>query len=404
MVFNHKFGNGDDVNLAVYAGNHSIEQFLPFSGSFAASGGGVVDLNRKFGGLTAQYIHHMRIAGIKAQLVAGFDYEYEDEHRKGYVNNFGTIGALRRNENDTARTIAEYAELVLHPVSRLRIDAGIRHDQNRFTIQDLYVTPTLINDSGSILYGNTSAVFGMAYRITPTTNIYFSYGNGFDTPTLDELAYLPNGQAGLNTALQPATSQNFEIGVKSFITPNTYLQLAAFHIHTNNEIAVSSSTGGRTAYTNRGQTQRNGIDASIDANLPHHLEFYASYSLLKAFFQDSALAGAALPGVPQQRLYAEADWRDPATGFYTRLSGRWQSRMFVNDVNSAYAPGYFVADWAGGFEQKLGKLDLNEFVRLNNIFNRSYIGAVVVNNTQGAYYEPAATRNVLVGVSASYRY
>ncbi len=41
---------------------------------------------------------------------------------------------------------------------------------------------------------------------------------------------------------------------------------------------------------------------------------------------------------------------------------------------------------------------------LNNIFDREYIGAVIVGDANGRYFAPAPTRNFLVGVSASYTF
>ena len=44
---------------------------------------------------------------------------------------------------------------------------------------------------------------------------------------------------------------------------------------------------------------------------------------------------------------------------------------------------------------------LREFARLNNFTNRNYVGTVIVGDTNGRYFEPSATRNFLVGVSAN---
>lgn len=404
LVFRHKINDANSIRVMIYEATHSVLQYLPFTGSFAASGGGVVDLARKSGGIGGRWTHKAALAGVPVTSIVGVDFGYEDQHRKGYVNNFGSIGALRRNEQDIARNIAEYGEIELKPTRRLLLDAGLRHSQEHFNVRDLYVTPKLTNDSGSISYAHTSFVAGATFHLTPQTNLFADYGDGFETPTLDQLAYLPNGLAGLNAALVPTTSQNYEAGIKSLIAGNTYFKLALFHIHTNNQIVVSSSTDGRTAYANEGQTARNGIDASVDSFLPHHVELYAAYSLLHARFEHSAVAGRALPGVPQQRVYGEVDWRDPASGFYTTLDGQWQSRMYVDNANSAYAAGYFTAGAAGGFRQKLGPLGLDEFLRVNNLFDRTYVGAVVIAASNAAYYEPSPGRNFIVGMTAKYRF
>ena len=42
---------------------------------------------------------------------------------------------------------------------------------------------------------------------------------------------------------------------------------------------------------------------------------------------------------------------------------------------------------------------MNPFLGFNNVFNRAYVGSVVINATAGRYYEPAPGRNMYVGFS-----
>ncbi|HET9148022.1 MAG TPA: TonB-dependent receptor, partial [Acetobacteraceae bacterium] len=259
VALNHRINQDNSISVLVYEGTHDVLQYLPFTGSFAASGGGVIDLSRKFGGIDTRWTNKSRIAGMKLTSIAGVDFGYEHQHRKGYVNDFGTIGALRRNENDVAVDVAEYAQAELDPNRRWSLVAGIRHSLESFSVQDLYVTKALASDTGSVSYGHTSLVAGAVYHLTPVTNLFADYGQGFETPTLDQLAYLPGGIAGLNSSLKPAVSQNYETGIKSFVTPETYLKIALFHIHTSDEIVVFSNVNGRTSYANEGNTGRNGV-------------------------------------------------------------------------------------------------------------------------------------------------
>ncbi|HUP94813.1 MAG TPA: hypothetical protein VM164_07885, partial [Burkholderiales bacterium] len=53
-----------------------------------------------------------------------------------------------------------------------------------------------------------------------------------------------------------------------------------------------------------------------------------------------------------------------------------------------------------GFEQRTRQWRFSEFVRVDNITNRSYIGSVIVAEANGRFYEPAPGRNWLAGVSA----
>jgi iron complex outermembrane receptor protein len=53
-----------------------------------------------------------------------------------------------------------------------------------------------------------------------------------------------------------------------------------------------------------------------------------------------------------------------------------------------------------GATQRLGAWTLRGFVRSDNVTDRDYIGAVIVGDTNGRYYEPAPGRTWFAGASA----
>ena len=77
------------------------------------------------------------------------------------------------------------------------------------------------------------------------------------------------------------------------------------------------------------------------------------------------------------------------------------SRVFVNDVNSDAAAGFAAAGANVGYQARFGKVDLSGFARVDNLFSRRYAGSVIVNEGNGRYFEPAPTRNYIVGVAAT---
>jgi iron complex outermembrane receptor protein len=42
---------------------------------------------------------------------------------------------------------------------------------------------------------------------------------------------------------------------------------------------------------------------------------------------------------------------------------------------------------------------MNTFVRANNLFNKRYVGSVIVNDGNSRFFEPGPGFNVLAGVS-----
>ena len=67
----------------------------------------------------------------------------------------------------------------------------------------------------------------------------------------------------------------------------------------------------------------------------------------------------------------------------------------ANTVGSARAAAYTVLDLAFAREFGPGR---RAFLRIGNLFDRHYVGSVIVNEGNGRYYEPAPGRQWLLGL------
>jgi len=47
---------------------------------------------------------------------------------------------------------------------------------------------------------------------------------------------------------------------------------------------------------------------------------------------------------------------------------------------------------------------VSTYLRLNNIFDHSYVGSVIVNESNGRYYEPAPTRTIFGGIQINWKH
>lgn len=402
LVWDHRFDADNTMRLSAYSGTRHIVQYLPFTGNFGFSAGGVVDLHDNFGGTTAEFTHRGELAARAYSLAAGLDYARENEFRKGYVNEFGTTGALRNDQFNTVDNFAQYVQAHWSLTPRLALSGGVRHDQVRFNSSTAADAPFGAGTGGGARYSSSDPVVGLLYQVDHHTRIYADYGHGFVTPTFYQLAYRPDGQPGLNFALQPMHLRNTELGLRSQFG-NLRFDASVYDITTDNQIVVYASSGGRTSYTNAGRTRRYGTDLSANVALPAHLSARLAYSYIDVHFVGGPYDGNVLPGVPRQQLYAGLTWRPPLQspalhGFYTTLSALIRSQVYVDSQNSDAAQGYGVLNWAAGVEQKHGPWNLSEFFRVDNLLNHNYIAAVVIADTNGRYFEAAPGRNTIVGV------
>jgi len=238
--------------------------------------------------------------------------------------------------------------------------------------------------------------------------VYFSFGQGFETPTFAELAYKPTGP-GLNFNLLPATATAYELGLKWLPLPTQRVNLAVFTAQTKDEIVINSATGGRTTYANAGKTRRRGVEAEWDAELPGGFTAHANYTYLLAEFADPYTsgtppviipAGSKLPGVPPQQFYGVLNWAPGGwSGFNVSGEVQYVGKIYANDRNTAAAPGYTIGNAQAGFAQSAGRVKITEYVRLNNIADKKYVGSVIVGDTNQRYFEPAPGRNWFVGAT-----
>ena len=411
-ALDHRFGGGLDLHVDAYGGQRLIRQYLAFSGAALTSSGGVTDLDRDFGGVGARLVWHASALGRPLVVTVGADTDRQHERRRGFVNNDGALGDLRRDEDDTVRSTDFYAQAEWAFAARWSALLGIRTSTVRYSSDDHYVTEQNPDDSGSQRFEDTSPVAGIVFHASDRLNLYASYGEGFETPTFAELAYRSGG-SGLNFALQPATSRASEVGVKYQAGERHRLNAAAFYIDTKNEIVVDAATGGRTTFKNAGATRRRGIEASWDGNYRYGLSTRVALTWLRAEFADPYTtgapptvvpAGSKLPGVPSQQAYAELAWAPGRwSNLDTALEALYVDKLYVNDRNTDAAPAYAVMNARIGFSQTSGRATWREFVRVNNLFDRNYAGSVIVGDTNGRYFEPAPGRNWFVGASVDVR-
>jgi len=402
-VYELPISSVDTVNARVYGGARRVVQFLGQEGDTPLGSGGVVDLDRAYGGLGLRWTR--RITSLT--LSAGADVDQLDENRRGYVNSAGKQGALRRDEDDTVRNTDAYLQAEWHFDDAWSVSGGARHSHVRFTSRDRYVTAVNPDDSGSLDFRRTTPVAGILFKASERLHLYANAGEGFETPTFAELAYRPGGATGLNFALRPSVSRQYEAGAKARLAGGVRLNAAVFRTETRDEIVTNASSGGRTDFKNASRTRRDGIEAALQAPLGAGFEASLAYTGLRARFTEGfsigttpVAAGRRLPGVPASVVHAEVAWRH-AGGFHAAIEARRSDRVYVNEANSDAAEGYTVANVRAGYEQRIGDWRWTGFIRVDNVADRRYAGSVIVAEARGRFFEPAPGRNAFGGVEVS---
>lgn len=393
-----------------YWGQREVVQYQSISKFFQSlekHPGGVIDFDRQFYGADLRWTGTDILQNTK--LIAGVAVDGMTEDRKGYQNfvgnTLGVKGELRRNEDNTLWNADPYIQASYNFAPDWTLDAGLRYSNVHFKSEDRYLSNG--DNSGKTTYEKLLPSVALSWKIFPDLMTYASYAQGFETPTFTEMAYPADGSNDV-LSLKAAESETYELGLKS---ANRFgdMTLAAFQTQTKNDIVSAGSDGGRSTFRNADKTLRKGLELSWNKDLWRDLTAQASYSYIDATFDADIPAigtvaavssGNYIPGIAKNQAFVSLGWK-PENGFNAGLDVRYSDRIFVNDINSEVAPSYTVAGANVGYNWNVKDLSIKTFARVDNLFDKDYSGSVIVNESNGRFYEPAEGRNWSAGLSVT---
>jgi iron complex outermembrane recepter protein len=421
----HRFANtGPLAESAVtaYFGERSVTQWLAIAAGTQGSprhGGGVIDFDRAYRGLDARLTWRFG----EAALVTGAAYERQRDARRGYLNytgtvaapRYGVIGALRRNENNSATSRDVYAQLEAPLGESFAVSGGVRAGKVRLGAADAYLSNG--DDSGSRDFKYTNPVLGLRWQLARGLNLHASVARGFESPTLGELAYRTDGSGGFNTALQPQKSRQAEVGAKwRSLDGALALDAALFRVTVDDEIGVATNAGGRQSFQNVGRTLREGAEVSFAWRFNPQWRTQWAVTLLDATYRDGFLACAGIPcttpnvpiaagnriaGTQRGLAFAELAWQ-PHANTELGVEVRKASALTANDSNSEAASRYTLFALRALHRYTLPEnFQLELLARLDNAFDKAYAGSVIVNDANGRFYETGAPRSWLLSMRLS---
>lgn len=376
----------------------------------ASSAGGVIDLGRLSDGIS---IGH-QWSGPRGAFSLGFDAGQLQEARRGYENfigdQLGVRGRLRRDEVNDIVNKEMYAIGDWRPSPGWSLLGAVRHSRISFASNDRYFAMNNGDDSGRVDYRETSVSLGGA-RSFANGEIFASVGRGFETPTVTELAYRPDGGGGFNFGLRPAHFVSSEIGAR-WRYKDIQASIALYGVSGEDEIVPADSRGGRASFANAGRTSRAGFEMGLSGKIGASWSYALAANWIRARFDEEFSyqvfvngnnltrvvgAGNRVPGVPRADAYAELMWRSTNEVFGAAIEARVSDSIMADDRNTDFANGNarlaLRMDWRPAKSH-----GWHGFIRVDNVFDRQYVGSVIVNEGNSRYFEPGAGRGFTVGV------
>jgi len=422
VIFEQSLGVGT-LRTVVYDGNRQVTQFLaipPTTQNNPLHSGGVVDLNGDYRGGDLRWSWESELAGRPLEVTLGGNFDWQSQLRRGYQNYagpaaaptaLGVVGALRRDETDRVTGFDQFAQAWWQFTDRWSVLAGARHSQVKFSVDDRYITSGNPDDSGDKSYGDSTLVGGVMFKQSDALRLYASTGDGFETPTFNELGYRADGGSGLAFNLLPEQSHNYELGAKWRPAGGIELDASLFRSDTHNELVVARNSGGRSSYRNVDRSRREGAEASLLLPFARDWRLEADYTLLDAKFTSGYMVcsgtpcttpnvtvapDSRIPGAPHQQGRLRMSWTPGAWNAALELTG--SSSIAVNDGATVTAPGYGLWNVDAGYNWHLTGSDLRVFVRVENLLDKDYVGSVIVNEGNGRYFETGLARSSMLGL------
>jgi len=388
-----KLASGDEATVTVFGLARDLENPQTFA---------YIRLNRAAYGTRAVITHR------GGAVTAGIDIQRQRDDRANFGNAGGapdTVRALDQLEHVTE--LGPFVQAVVGVAARSTLTAGLRYDRVSFDVRDRLVGDSSAdlkyrNDSGRRVMAALSGSLGATLQAGAALTVYASAGSSFETPTTTELANRPDTAGGFNSGLSPQRAWTYEVGARGPSWEVAVYQADVRDALVGFEIPASP---GRRFFRNAGSARHRGVELAAGAAPLPGLDFRVTWTYSDFRYRHYAftaagtthvLDGRRLPGIPRHALRLALRAR-PASlrGTWVELETQHASRYAVDDTLSRETSPWWVTNLRAGSDGA----HVAPFVAVQNLFNRKYVGSVVVNAAAGRYYEPAPGRNLLVGLT-----
>ncbi len=404
VTLRRQFAGGGEASLTVFGVTRSLKNPTTFA---------YIDLDRFDYGARLSVMRPIPLGSLDHRLTAGVDFQRQRDDRLNFGNVAGEPDTVRRlDQLEHATEVGPFVQSAVQLARRVSVTTGLRYDWVNFQADDRLITATNPDDSGRRLMKALSGSIGIAVAPSDAVTAYGNVGTSFETPTTTELTNRPSGAGGFNPTLEPQKATNYEFGVRGSVGERLNYSVALFDAEVRGELIpfpVPADTTGRVYYQNAGRSRHRGVELGADLLIAPGVNLvtawtYSDFRYTSYALGSRVLDGQPLPGIPQHWLHFLLQARPGfARGAWAELEETHSSGYAVDDtMSTSLAPRakpWWTTNVRLGWDGTVGSVRLRPFVGFNNVFNRSYVGSVVINAARGRYYEPAPGRNMYVGFS-----
>ena len=208
VALEHRFDDDTSLRVDGYGGHRQIEQYLALAGtSPRRRSGGVVDLDRDYGGASREARARRASATGRCVSTVGVDYDGRTSGAGVSSTTSASAGELDATRTTTVRATRRLREIVSGRRASVSLTAGVRASEVRFSRRSLRRRRRIPTTAAARRTRARRRSLGvLVVHASDARHLYASYGEGFETPTFAELAYRPAGP-GSTSRCEPATSR-----------------------------------------------------------------------------------------------------------------------------------------------------------------------------------------------------
>ncbi|RAW02078.1 TonB-dependent receptor [Pseudochryseolinea flava] len=342
------------------------------------------------------------IAGHNNSLIAGVRIHTDrlDDINVAGADKEARTGPTTGNKINTSFIHEFYLYDEFDIIPSLTFAPGVRYTSVKYKRDDLmYKAP-----NSAIFEGRqdeiTSDAFvysaGLIYKIKDHSRVYTTFSRGFQPPALNSA--LAPGTVDAGVDLQPETSKNLEVGIRT--NPVQWLQfnISAYGMVFDNKVIAESGVN-----KNAGSSLHRGIEAELELGSWKGISLFANITKQRATFTSGENDGNILPNAPTDLAAAGIRYKllFNEDKLVFNLSYNYVGKQYSDAANTEVAsedgklgpvPSYNVTNFTINYNRKHWGVYFN----VNNVFDEKYF------TLRWATWNgiiPSPDRNFLAGVN-----
>ncbi len=250
------------------------------------------------------------------------------------------------------------------------------------------------------------------YPFKKYLSIYTSVSKGFSPATLAEFRA---SDGKINTALQPESGWNYELGFRGNTADQRFeFDIAAYYFKLQQAIVRRNNSAGEEFFINAGGTDQKGLEMRAayspiadPAAFFTLIKIWSSYTINDYVFTKYITgtidhSGKALTGVPKYISVTGLDI-NTAPGLYLHTSINHTSKLPLNDANNIYAAAFDILQGKLGWKKQINsKFIIELFAGIDNALNEQYSLGNDINAAGNRYFNPSPLRNYFGGLAIGF--